>query len=71
MKPTSEDLYGALWQIGEDSDGEPPRPEVITRLTELKIVEVQPTGRPELTTLGWQLYRELEADDAPPEFEQS
>ena len=70
MKPTSEDLYGALWQIGEDSEGEQPRPEVITRLTELEIIEVQPNGRPELTTRGWQLYRDVESGSAPPEFEQ-
>jgi hypothetical protein len=70
MKPTSEELYGALWEIGSDESDEPIRRDILDRLTELKIIEVQPNGRPELTTLGWQLYREMEAGDAPPEFEQ-
>jgi hypothetical protein len=69
MKPTSEQLYGALWQIGSDESDEPIRREILARLTELKIIKVQPNGRPELTTLGWQLFTEMESGNAPPEFE--
>jgi hypothetical protein len=70
MKPTSEDLYGALWLIGSEERDEPIRRETLARLAELKIIHVQPSGKPELTTLGWQLYGEMESGDAPPEFEQ-
>ena len=70
MNFSSEELYSALWQTGAASEGESPHPEIIARLAELKMVEVQPGGKPELTTLGWQLYSQMQLGDTPPEFEQ-
>jgi hypothetical protein len=69
MKPTSEDLYGAMWQIGSEKSDEPIRRDILDRLAELTIIEVQPHGGPELTTSGCEPYREIESGDAPPEFE--
>ncbi|HEV2968669.1 MAG TPA: hypothetical protein VGY55_01695 [Pirellulales bacterium] len=71
MKPTSEDLYGALHQIGMDERDEPIRREILDRLAEWKIVEIQPDGRPTLTKYGQRCFTGLESGDwGTPEFDE-
>jgi hypothetical protein len=72
MRIESEELYGALWQIGAEFEGEPlPRREILDRLAELKIVEVQPDGRPTLTEYGERCYAVMESGEGDiPEFEE-
>jgi hypothetical protein len=66
----SEDLHVALWQIGLEESDKPIRQEILDRLAELKIIEIQPGCKIELTTLGWELFTEIEAGPSPPEFEE-
>jgi hypothetical protein len=67
MKTESEDLYGALWQIGSEEDDEPIHRETLDRLAELRIVEIH-GGKAALTESGWRLYTAMESGEAEPEF---
>ena len=69
MKPTSEDFYGALHQIDMDDDSEPISQEVLDRLAEWKIIEIQPDEKPTLTKYGHRCFTGLESGDwGTPEF---
>ena len=62
MRIESDELYGALWQIGERFEGEPlPRQEIINRLAELKMIEIQPDGKLALTKYGQWCYVTIES----------
>jgi hypothetical protein len=70
MKPTSEDLYGALHQIGMDDDSEPISQGILDRLAEWKIIEIQPDGKPTLTKYGDLCFSGMESGDwGTPEFD--
>jgi hypothetical protein len=72
MRIESDELYGALWQIGAEFEGEPlPRQEIIDRLAELKMVEIQPEGKPALTKYGERCYVIIESGEGDvPELEE-
>jgi hypothetical protein len=66
-----EDLYEALWQIGSRESDEPIRQEILARLAELHIIEIQPDGEPTLTKYGQRCFIGMESGDwETPEFEQ-
>ncbi|HEV2971039.1 MAG TPA: hypothetical protein VGY55_13785 [Pirellulales bacterium] len=66
MEP--EELYGALRQMGAGEIHEPIRPDILTRLAELKVFQVE-HGKSTLTKLGERRYVATESGDAPPDFE--
>ena len=62
MRIESHELCGALWQIGSEFEGEPlPRQEIIDRLAELKMIEIQSDGKPALTKYGEWRYVTIES----------
>ena len=62
MRIESDELYGALWQIGSEFEGEPlPRQEIINRLADLKMIEIQSDGKPALTKYGEWRYVIIES----------
>ena len=60
----SEDLYGALWLIGNAA---PADQDILDRLAKLNLVEIH-GGKAALTKSGWRLYSAMESGDAEPEF---
>jgi hypothetical protein len=70
MKLEPEDLCSALWRIGAECEGEPlPRRDLLDRLAELEIVEIQ-DGKPTLTKFGERCYVVLESGEGGvPAFE--
>jgi len=71
MKLEPENLYSAIWQIGAECEGEPlPRRDLLDRLAELKIIEIQPNGKPTFTKYGERCYVGMESGDGGlPELE--
>jgi hypothetical protein len=68
--PTSEDFYGALYQIGMEETDKPIDKAILDRLAEWKIVEIQPDGKPTLTKYGDHCFTGMESGDwETPEFE--
>ena len=64
MRIESDELYSALWQIGAEFKGEPlPRQEILNRLAELKMIEIQPDGKPALTKYGEWCYVTIESGE--------
>jgi hypothetical protein len=61
MKPTSEELWEALYSIGSD-DGSEAKPEAVTRLYELGMVEMG-DGKPRLTAYGEKCFVVMESGD--------
>jgi hypothetical protein len=62
MNYTSGDLWGALYDIGNDEPFVPEIPqEIVARLIELKIVELKATGLPILTEYGRKCYSIMES----------
>jgi hypothetical protein len=61
MKPTFEQLWGALYSIGSD-DGSEALPEAVTRLYELGIVEMGDC-KPRLTAYGEKCFVVMESGD--------
>ncbi len=71
MKPTSENLYGAVYAIGMEDFSEPISQDILDRLTKWTIIEIQPDGRPTPTKYGERCFSALESGDwGTPEFDE-
>ena len=64
MSTNSEQLWDAIYRIGsEDGTADKILPGVIAKLIEFKIVELSPTGLPQLTPYGEKCYVVMESGD--------
>jgi hypothetical protein len=71
MRINNKDLWGGLHAIGsEDGTADTLLPAVVAKLIELKIVELGPTGLPQLTPYGERAYVVMESGEGSiPEIE--